>query len=68
MALFEKLVGGPGETDPKLPVHQFGIALRLWSMGLVTRAQIVTEFELDPADDAPGFHQGQGRRHNAFDG
>ena len=49
MALFARLVGS---EEPKLPVHQFMAALSELARGQMTRAEIVTAFDLTVAEDA----------------
>ena len=50
MALYERLVLS-SETEPKIPVHQFMAAIAEAVRGQVTRAQIITAFELRVEDE-----------------
>lgn len=50
MALHARIVGA-GEADDKIDVHAFHAAIRFLSQGLLTRAQIVNEWQLTASDE-----------------
>ena len=51
MALFERITSdGEAGSPAKISVHLFGIALREWTRGNITRAQVVSAFNLDAGD------------------
>ncbi len=49
MALLDRL---SGKEEPKLPVHQFQAALRLWQLGEVTRSQVISEFDVTAGEES----------------
>lgn len=51
MGLYERITSdGESDSPEKIPVHIFGVALREWARGNITRANVVNAFNLDAGD------------------
>ena len=51
MALIDK-IDRDAKGNVQIPVHEFSAALLLWALGEITRANVITVFNLEPADEA----------------
>lgn len=50
--LYDRLTATAESGVTKIPVHAFSCALREWSRGAVTKAQVVNAFNLDSNEQA----------------
>ena len=52
MALLDRISGNQPATEKKIAVHQFQAAINLWQQGLLTRANIISGFNIASGEES----------------